>query len=330
MFAHLHLSAMPLWALFNLAGLELYLGVLPLCGAALVLPRWLSGDEPRRRSFAAFTFALFCWLLALIGTYVTQNTHSGVYDRYTFYLAPLVLVAFLAWIADGVRRPRRAALVVALVAVALPLLVPYPRLFAGSWSGIAVNLGLLPLYVAERIVGWAGFYSLLALLLAGSAWLFLRRPPQNGRVLVGAVATALLVGNLVGHAVDTAGSATARSCVGDAAWLDNKVPRQATIVAVGSSSRAAGRCALLESLAASVQPTRLYSLGSPYLRGVDVALRRGADRTLLLPSGEPLRARYVVSDLAFAGTVLGRERNGLRLYQVPSGAARVRPPRSKP
>ena len=94
--------------LWHAAELDLYLGVFPLVAFALLLVRARTLDPPLQALLAA-TGALSVWVLLVVSTFASQFASNRIQERNMFFLAPLFLVALLAWVDRGAPRPRAAA-----------------------------------------------------------------------------------------------------------------------------------------------------------------------------------------------------------------------------
>ena len=75
--------------------------------------------DRRLRVFAAASASLSVWLVLEVGGVRVAATRSAIEERNLFYLAPLFVIALLAWIERGQPRPPRAAVAAAGVAAAL-------------------------------------------------------------------------------------------------------------------------------------------------------------------------------------------------------------------
>src|SRR5207253_998238 len=112
------------WGLANLADVELYLGVIPLAAFALLLVQALSPARlsPELRRFAILTTCVGVGMLATVAALSASQYGLGrVHERNLFYLTPLVLIGFFAWLDEGQMRPRLAAPAIAAAVVLLPL-----------------------------------------------------------------------------------------------------------------------------------------------------------------------------------------------------------------
>jgi hypothetical protein len=120
--ARLHYPLLPSarWAVKHLAELGLALGLIPI--AALIVLAWLAlagkATSNAERCFLAVVPAAMLWVLAEVGAFAATVTPFA-FERYTFYLEPLLLIAFVLWLARGLPRPRIGT----AVAVATPTLL---------------------------------------------------------------------------------------------------------------------------------------------------------------------------------------------------------------
>ncbi|HEY6030943.1 MAG TPA: glycosyltransferase family 39 protein, partial [Gaiellaceae bacterium] len=136
------------WLLYHLGELSLYVGVAPL--AAFALLAWLGHGLPRQLQVflaAAVPVGVLCVLE--VAVFASSPSVSRIEERNMFYVAPLLLVALLAWIEQGLPRPRAAG-IAALAAAALVGAVPYSGLINGNAS--ADTLAFLPLWTLQDTV----------------------------------------------------------------------------------------------------------------------------------------------------------------------------------
>jgi hypothetical protein len=129
------------WAIKHLAELGLAVGLVPV--SALIVELWL-GFRGRvttnaERTFLAVVTASMLWVLVEAGALAATVT-PFVFERYTFYLEPLLLIAFVLWLARGLPRP----LLGTAIAVAVPaLLVRFLNfnifVVPGSVNGISLD-----------------------------------------------------------------------------------------------------------------------------------------------------------------------------------------------
>ena len=114
------------WILYHVAALDLSLFVLPFA-AMIVLVANARHLDGALRAFSAAAATLTVWLTIEVGVFASHLSQR-IEERNLFYLAPLFLIALLAWIERGQPRPPRAAVAAAGLAAALPGAIPFVRL----------------------------------------------------------------------------------------------------------------------------------------------------------------------------------------------------------
>jgi hypothetical protein len=216
------------WGLANLADIELYLGVIPLAAFGVLLVQALSAAafSVQLRRLVLLTACLGSGLLATVAAlsaspYGLARTH----ERNLFFLAPLILISFFAWLNGGLRRPHRTATLVALVLVVLPLRIPLPAVATSSGEdGLALvvwqDTGISPTHTFDGMV--------LVAAVAAAVFLLSRRP----KVMLGFSLAALAVVLVFGERHAARSVAAARATWQDAAWIDRAVGPDARVVAV--------------------------------------------------------------------------------------------------
>ena len=138
------------WFVLHVAELDLYLWVLPFAAMIVLLANARHLDRGLR-AFVAATAAVSAWLVVEVAVFASQYS-SRIEERNLFYLAPLFLIALLAWIERGQPRPPRAAIVAAGLAAALPGAIPFLSLL--NVTAQSDTLGLQPWwYLGDA---WAG------------------------------------------------------------------------------------------------------------------------------------------------------------------------------
>jgi hypothetical protein len=101
--------------------------------------------------FSPATAALSICFVLEVSAFASLPSVARIEERNLFYLAPLLLISLLVWIDQGLPRPPLAAGVAAVVAAALPGVIPYERLIGVPSQ--SDTLMLLPLWrIHER---WA-------------------------------------------------------------------------------------------------------------------------------------------------------------------------------
>lgn len=294
--------------LYHLADLNLYVGIVPFAAAiVLFIGRRPAEDRVHVRRFAVVTSLTTAGLLFVTAVYLTTLPASQpgaqlarVYDRYVFYVVPLILVAFFAWIERGLPRPRRLALTAAAVAALLPLTLPYADLLHGrEWGVNSSNVALVPwgilkLATHTSVVPFVLFYA------GALAFAFLRVRTPRVRTLVLVLVLNLALVDMavqVGNAAVAAKAAKyGRAPTAD--WIDRAVGPDARVVAIWSGRARPdwrGWYGIWENQMLNRKVGAVYHLGAamPYdAPGTRVRARDGVLRL----RGKPLRAEYVLTD----------------------------------
>lgn len=305
------------WALANLADIDIYLGVVPLAAFALLLVRALSGASlsPDLRRLVVLTACLGLGLLATVAALSASPYGLGrTHERNLFFVAPLVLVAFLAWLEIGMPRPRVTASVVALVLVALPLAIPLSALSSSGEDGLAL------VFVEDR--GNPARHAIAELVLAAAvaAAVFLLARWRVAMVAVMLVAFGVALESGEVHAVRAVRSG--RAIWSDRGWIDRAVGADARVVALWGTAAPQRDYARVERLWADEFFNRS-------VRDVASAMGRLPDglpveRLGIRPGGcldprFPFVPQYAVADAStpLAAPVVGASPSGQRiLYQL--------------
>jgi hypothetical protein len=147
------------WFVYHVAGFDLALGAIPFA-ALLVLAARLKVLEERDRVFVAAALSLTFWLVLEVAVFASEQT-ARLEERNMFYVAPLFFVALFLWMERGLPRPYPAATMMAVVAAALPLVIPYGGLI--GVDAVSDTPSLMPLlWLTERGLGlsevvWVAF-----------------------------------------------------------------------------------------------------------------------------------------------------------------------------
>jgi glycosyltransferase involved in cell wall biosynthesis len=319
------------WLLYHVSELDLYLGIVPFAALLLLTTVARSLDRPLR-VFLAATFPLTAWLLLEVAAFASSLS-PRVEERNMFYVAPLFLIALLAWIDRGMPRPPRAAATAAVVAAALPGALPYHQLIGTSAE--ADTLALLPLWwLQETVVNPDTIGLLVVIAAAVLALVFLTVSPRYALVLPllvlawFAFATERIERFDHGFAKASVGALFQGMTTSRRDWIDAAVGRNADVAFVYS-----GRDPTLQPLPLweneffnrSVGP--VYDLKQPSLGGLpETKVTAGADGVLTLPNDAAVRSKYVLTDRSvfLAGKVIGiDEVRGLVLRRTPDGVVAI-------
>ena len=218
------------WALANLADLDLYLGVIPMAAFGVLLVRAFSSVDlsPALRRLVILTACLGAGLLTTVAALSASQYGLGrVHERNLFYVAPLVLITFLAWLDAGLPRRRLTAAVIAVVVALLPWTIPAAAVNVSGEDGIA-----LVLWADMKIrpsLAIAGMVVVAA--LAAALFLRSRRPAILLGVCLSALAATTAAGEV--HAVD---ALAFRAPWRDFGWIDRAVGADARVVALWASN----------------------------------------------------------------------------------------------
>jgi hypothetical protein len=217
------------WTLWNLAIYELGLGVVALAAFPLALRGLLrrSASE-RERSLGISALTLVAGLLASVAALSSSQYGLGIlHERNLFYATPLVLVCLAHWLASGLQRPKRLALVSTAVAVILLAILPshIVRITNNVDGPTAAWFTEL-----EHETGWAMKGATLGIAAVGTATLLLARRPL-GPILALVLAFVALTAPL-----DYSGALTQEQDHA-LAWVDHALPdgAAATLVHLGFS-----------------------------------------------------------------------------------------------
>ncbi len=98
------------WVLLHFAELPLSAGVLPVCAFLVLLGLAFRRGGTRseaERAFLAVTTASIAWIVVEVAAFASRFS-LRIEERYMFFLAPLLFLAFVLWLDRGLPRPPRA------------------------------------------------------------------------------------------------------------------------------------------------------------------------------------------------------------------------------
>jgi hypothetical protein len=324
--AQLHYPLVPSarWSVRHLAELVLALGYVPV--AALIVLLWLGfagrAATSAERAFLAVVAATALWLLAEVGAF-SETVAPFVFERYTFYLEPLLLIGFVVWLARGLPRPVIGTVVAVLVPAALVLGLNLDRFVApGAVNGVT----LASLYsFSTHLPGAIG--ELRWLILFGvvfGAFVFGLCSRTVARIALPALlAVYLIATSITAQSSVLEGSRVARSAAGvDPSWVIQAVGRGSPVVYINTPSRGvAPSTVLLQTEFWNPNIGGVYSVGAGELCGLyETPTTTDVETGRVEPSGQG-RVDYAVADrsLPFAGkriAVGGPADEPLALYRV--------------
>lgn len=222
------------WALANLADIELYVGVIPLAAFGVLLVQTLSSaDLPAElRKLVLLTACLGSGLLATVAVLsASKYGLERVHERNLFYLVPLVLVIFLAWLDIGLPRPPVTTTAIAIALVLLPLTLPLAAVGASSGED-----GLALVFWEDRGVPPRIAITEMVLVAAGAAAVFLI-PWKPKKAMLGMCLAAFTIVLVAGERHAARAVASGRAMWQDAGWIDRAVGPDARVVALWGTSK---------------------------------------------------------------------------------------------
>ena len=311
------------WVLFHVSELDLYLGIAPFAAVVLLTFLARSLDRPLR-IFLAAALPLIGWLLLEVGAFASALS-PRVQERNLFYVAPLFLIALLAWIDRGLPRPPRPVAAAAVLAAALPGALPYHRLI--DVSAESDTLALLPLWwLQESVVGLDTIPIVVVAAAAAICLVFTAISPRYALVLP---ALVLLWFALATERVERFDHGFPKASVGalyqgitnpKRDWVDAAVGRNADVAFVFSGKDPKQQPLTLwenEFYNRSIGP--VYDLREPSMGGLpETRVTERADG-VLLAGDRPVRHAYVLAEeaLPLAGAIVARdERKGMALRRT--------------
>jgi hypothetical protein len=311
------------WTVWTAALLPFGAGLLVAPGALLGLGFAL--HRPRsaaERAFALFTAVLVVLMPLQAGLIASGESHKP-FERYVFYLLPLVFLAFFVFAERNVPG-RRLYFGLALALGGLALAVPFASLALAPFSFDSPTISAV-----ETLGRWtskgdaAAIFAAAGVLGALAAAALQRRPALLG---IGSIAIAFAIGVA---AYDGDRRMTQRTLESLAAaqpdWLERSGVPKADVLALPGGSLHSGW--VLESWNRNVGRTlHLGDVPHDQLPYTQVGLR--ADGTVVTVAGDPVRSRHLVvndagTQVELAGRLLSRPRSGLALYRT-DGPLRLR------
>ena len=167
------------YALYHVAELDLYLGVVPVAATIVLAGRSRSLDRPLQ-ALLATALAVTFWLVLVVSAFASVFAQR-IQERNLFVVVPLFLVLLLAWVDRGAPRPRVLALAAAASAAALVLLIPFERFI--DTSALSDTLMLLPWWSVQDHVGLEWVAELAFGLAVALAALFVLLPRRYALAL---------------------------------------------------------------------------------------------------------------------------------------------------
>jgi hypothetical protein len=306
------------WFWYQLGVLDLSLGVVPLA-ALVVLTAVARGQDRRVQAFLAASIAVSFWLLLEVAAFASVH-QLRVEERNTFYVVPLFLIALLVWIDRGASRPTRAVAAAALVAGALPGVLPYEHLI--TTNAVSDTLTILPIWSLHSALFPLEQVALVVVLACiCAAALFVLVPKRYALVLPALILVYFAVSQkpIEGkHRTASVGALFAGITQPHRDWIDRAVGRDATVTAIWSGNT--DRYAIWENEIFNRSIRRFYYTTSQ-LQGdlPEKPLTIDQQTGVMSHGGRPVYARYVLTDssLELEGKVVDEDvRKGMLLYEL--------------
>jgi hypothetical protein len=248
------------------------------------------------QAFLAVTCASVLWFPAQSGIFASRFA-DRIEERAMMYVAPLLLLALVIWLARGLPRP--AALTAFAVALPSALLLALPLARLLKQPIVSDTFALVPLLSLRERAGMGAVHALVWLGVAALAALFAAVPTRPARALVPlAVAGLFAVSSVVvGDRVNGAsrGIRAVAGVGGELSWLDREIGRD-------------GQADLLYT--ANVNPHALWQLEF---------WNRSVEKVLALDGSEPGGLPRVHVSLNERTGELGTGVRGPRYVVVPHG-----------
>jgi 4-amino-4-deoxy-L-arabinose transferase-like glycosyltransferase len=313
------LDSIARWLLYHVAELDLYLGIIPFA-AFLLLVATARGLPRPVQTFVAASVAVAAWFLLEVSAFASLPSVQRIEERNLFYLAPLALIALLAWIVAGQPRPPRATALAAAAAAALPGAIPYAHLIGVPSQ--SDTLALLPLWrLQDTVVSLDDLSAVVVCCsLVAAALLFL--PRRYAFLLPALVAGYFLVAqNSIEKRLTYASEGARAEGIGarHVDWVDRAVAGRGEVVMLWTGNTS--RFSIWENEFFSRAPGRLFYLVEPMGGGLPQTKVTVDRQTGLLrdPQGRTISAPYALSDgsVTPAGSVAAAdERRGIFLYRL--------------
>jgi hypothetical protein len=309
------------WLLYHVAELDLYVGVFPFAALLVLLTLWRR--LPRvLRPFLIATTTISVFLLLEVSAFASLPSVLRIEERNLFYLAPPALIALLVWIDQGLPRPALGAGVAAVLAAALPGVIPYERLIGVPSQ--SDTLMLLPLWrVHERwSVPLDDLAALVVVIAVLAAITFLVLPRRLALALPLAVfAFYAAVARPITARIEYAALGALAEGMNQQHrdWVDRAVAGRGEALALWTGNTS--RFAVWQNEFFSRAVGRVYYVNEPMGGGLPQEKATvGADGVLRDASERAIRGEFVLTDgsLTPVGAVVAEDvGRGIVLYRAP-------------
>jgi hypothetical protein len=215
------------WLVLHAAELAFSVGIVPACAFLVLLGIALVGrmpTTPAERAFLAVATPAVVLVTIQVAAFASQFS-LRIEERYLFPLAPLLFIALVVWIVDGLPRPWALGIAAAVIPLVLLLDVRLKELLGVQI--LSDTFGLIPVWrVSQLLDGGTGTaQTLLWLGAAAAAAAFLLLPRRLAPLLPLGIAAFLAFGSypVYGAVRDYAKNLQAYAGGGDLDWIDARI-----------------------------------------------------------------------------------------------------------
>ena len=309
------------YLVYHVAELVLYVLVVPVAATIVLVARARTLDR-RLQAFLAMTLALTVCVLPVVAAFASVFSHR-IEERNMFYVAPLYLVALLAWIERGAPRPRAISFAAATACALVVLAIPFDRFL--TTSAISDTLMLLPLWsLQDRIGGeWIATAMFMLGVVLAAAFLFV--PRRFAVVLpllvlgLWAVAFQSIWFGTHGFEQFSRGVLFQGIRAPNRDWVDRALPGGASAAFLWTGRTDRLTVNLNEFFNRGVGPVYYVDQPTPGLLPETLVTTDPRTGAVTLPDGSPVTDEYVLADATFepAGRAIAFDLGwGIRLWRV--------------
>jgi hypothetical protein len=313
------------WFIYHAGELDFAVGVLPFAAFIVLVVAALRRRPPSReaRIFAAVALSVSVWLLLEVAAFATTVYGHQIQERNLFYVEPLFLIALVAWAGGLLPWSRTLTGAAAIVAAALPGVVPYAS-FLGP-NEVANAFGLLPLWraVDRGDIAPSHLTEVIVLASLAAGLLFLLLPRRLALVAPAVVLLYLAGANspVVGKVRRTSIESRIGGVQTGRDWIDRAVgTTKPRVAAIWTGAPGLNFVALWDNEFFNRSVGPVYNLHGPPdglpQETIKIDPKDGVARDL---SGKVVRAQYVLTDrsLKVAGQTIAKDPGvGMVLYRV--------------
>jgi hypothetical protein len=317
------------WVLYHFGEIALSVGVIPASALVVLLALgWRRGFLARdaEQAFLAVATASL-WVVVEAGTFSSRFA-PRIEERNMFYVVPVLLLAFVVWLAKGSPRPPRATAIAVLLPATLLLTIPLEGLLNVSLT--SDTFAFIPLLrLSERLNGGASEVRTLLGLGALTAGILFVLVPRRVSSVVLPLTVALFLGlssnSVIGRTNGFAAQngPVAAAGVGDPSWIDDEIGPSARAAFLATSDlgldpRPVWQTEFWNRSVRKVYDSGGTSLPSLELPNIDTSVDLTTGR--ISPSGSGANGRfpnYVVaaSNVHLAGRLIAQQ-GRLALYRI--------------